>query len=339
MGPGGRIVRCLQGLGRVILLTVVHAAGSKGLPSPDIVARAPPPTLAAEDDECSEGKVPETHDSDSNDEADGETVVLTIFARVEVTLRNVVTGIVFVDGGGWIGAGGGLGCDFVLKLFIGLTATGDVTAFGAFFDGQGNVIRDHIRIFLYVGCLDAKSSADDLSGKTKKSLSDLVNARERICEARNESYTFTMGVVLEVDSTLREESGVVCRDLIVYEPGIVLRDETAYERAIDDVIELCRPRVGVRGVETTWAKETDSERDIVPDGRGHAHDMGSGGESTSADGCSRLRILKIIHEIFVGKVLEPLKVCRGPYEVLDELGIVGLSGNGGEGDCGKDEES
>ena len=67
--------------------------------------------------------------------------------------------------------------------------------------------------------------------------------------------------------------------------------------------------------------------------------MGSGAKPTAADSCSRCCLCKIELEVFVGKVLEPLKVCRGRYEVFNELRTVGLSGDGGESDCGKDEES
>lgn len=142
MGPRRRIVGCPQGLVRIKLLAVVHAAGCKRLSSPDIVTRAYPLTLAAtEDDECSEGNVPETHDGDSNDEADGETVVLTICVRLEVGFHIVVTdGVVAFDGRGWIRAGSGRGRP--LKLFSGLTVTVDATAFGAFFDGEGNIVGD-----------------------------------------------------------------------------------------------------------------------------------------------------------------------------------------------------
>ena len=144
MGPGRRIVGCPEGLARrFILLAVVHAAGSKGLPSPDIVATESLPTpAAAEDDECSEGNEPETHDT-SNGEADNKTFVLTIFTRVEVTLHAVVFGgfeTAFIGGGGgWIGAGSRLG--WVCLLFSGLTGTVEATSFHAFCDGEGNVIR------------------------------------------------------------------------------------------------------------------------------------------------------------------------------------------------------
>ena len=50
----------------------------------------------------------------------------------------------------------------------------------------------------------------------------------RIREARNEGCVFTLGVVLEVHSTHRENNGVVCRDFVVYESGTILRDETGY---------------------------------------------------------------------------------------------------------------
>lgn len=144
MGPRRRIVGCPEGLARrFILLTVVHATGSEGLPSPDIVTTESLPTLAAaEDDECSEGNEPETHDT-SNGEADDETVVLTLFTRVEATLHGVVFGGVdtaFIDGGGgWIGAGSRPG--WVCLLTSGLTGMVEATTLDTFCDGEGNVIR------------------------------------------------------------------------------------------------------------------------------------------------------------------------------------------------------
>ena len=65
-----------------------------------------------------------------------------------------------------------------------------------------------------------------------------------------------MIVILKVDGALREESGLVCLDLIENEFGAILRDHTGDERAVGDIIELCRPRVGVRGVHAAWPNET-----------------------------------------------------------------------------------
>lgn len=82
--------------------------------------------------------------------------------------------------------------------------------------------------------------------------------RERIPKEGNEGHRVAIVVVLEVDGTLREESGLVCLDLVEDESGTVLRDHARDERAIGDIIELCRPRVGVRGVHAAWTDETDS---------------------------------------------------------------------------------
>jgi len=337
MGPRRRIVGCPQGLTRrFVLLTVVHATGSKGLPSPDIVTRRSLPTsVAAEDDECSKGNEPETHGNDGNDETDDETVVLTTFTGVEVTLHTVVISgvdVALVGGGGWIGTGSRLGWVSLL------TGTVDATAFGAFFNGEGDVIRDGIEIFLDVGLTDAKSSGKDVRGQIMESLSDLGNTWERITEARDEGCRFTLVVVLEVDSTHREESGLVCFDLVIYESGTVLPDETGDKSAIGDVIDFCRPRVDVRGVVSTCAKVTNSDRDVVPDGRGHGQDIGRGAESTCADSFSWVCVHEIELEIPVRKELDPFNGCRGLHEICDEPGIDILSGDGGESDCGKNEE-
>jgi len=73
---------------QLILLTVIHAAGSKGLSSPDIISLS---TLAAtEEGDCGKDNVPETHNTDGSDESDDETLVLIGFTRVEVTLHIIV---------------------------------------------------------------------------------------------------------------------------------------------------------------------------------------------------------------------------------------------------------
>lgn len=163
-----------------------------------------------------------------------------------------------------------------------------------------------------------------------------------------------------MDGTLREESGLVCLDLVEDESGTILRDHSRDERAIGDIIELCRSRVGVRGVHAAWTDETDSwetldrcvsagqeqgtkvsrtDRDIVPDGSGHSDGIGRGAESACADGPSNERVHKIELERLVRKEVGPLGVGRGFQQFRDELGVIlRLSGNGGESDCGKGEK-
>lgn len=76
-----------------ILLTVVHTTWGKVLSSLDISAsRSLWALTAAEEGECSENDVSETHYTDGGDEPDDETLVLTAFARVEIVLH-----IAFVD--------------------------------------------------------------------------------------------------------------------------------------------------------------------------------------------------------------------------------------------------
>lgn len=81
---------------------------------------------------------------------------------------------------------------------------------------------------------------------------------ERILEERDEGHRFAMVVVLKVDGALREESRLVCLDLVEDEFATILRDHTRDEGAVGDIVELCRPRVGVGGVHATWPEETKS---------------------------------------------------------------------------------
>ena len=80
--------------------------------------------------------------------------------------------------------------------------------------------------------------------------------RERIPKERDEGYRFAIVVVLEMNGTLREESGLVCFDLVEDEFATILRDHTRDERAVGDIVELCRSRVGVGAVHAAWTDET-----------------------------------------------------------------------------------
>ena len=96
MRSRGRVVGGPQAFGwEFILLTVVHATWGKVLSSLDVSASRSLSTLTAtKEGECGESEVSETHHTNGGDEPDDETLVLTIFARVEVALH-----IAFVDGG------------------------------------------------------------------------------------------------------------------------------------------------------------------------------------------------------------------------------------------------
>lgn len=82
--------------------------------------------------------------------------------------------------------------------------------------------------------------------------------RERIAKERDESDRFAIVVVLKVDGTLREESGLVCLEFVEDEFATVLRDHTRDERAIGDIVKLCRSQVGVGTVHAAWTDETGS---------------------------------------------------------------------------------
>lgn len=152
--PRRRIVGGSQTLAlQFILLAVVHATGSKGLPSPDITTSGSPSTLAAtEEGECGKDNIPETHNADGDDKSDDETFVLTVFAKVEVAIHTVVVAEVGVGivGGGIVGVGvvvvvgrGRVGSRPVfLMLFSGLADTGDATAFVTFLESVSDVIGD-----------------------------------------------------------------------------------------------------------------------------------------------------------------------------------------------------
>jgi hypothetical protein len=167
----GRIVGGPQVVAwQFVLLTVVHATGSEGLPGLDVATSGSLSTLTATDEgERAKDEVTESHDTDGGDESDDKTLVRIVVARVEVTLHVTVdvagrvgvggVGVVgvVVSGGGVgvaIGSGGvgvgvvigrvgrGPGRNVRLELVGGLTGTGDTTTFGAFLKSVGDVVRD-----------------------------------------------------------------------------------------------------------------------------------------------------------------------------------------------------
>jgi len=84
-----------------VLLTVVHATGSKGLPSLDVATSSPLSTLTATDEgEYGKDDVSETHNTDSSDKSDDQALVLIVFAKVESTIhiagRGVGVGVIGV---------------------------------------------------------------------------------------------------------------------------------------------------------------------------------------------------------------------------------------------------
>jgi hypothetical protein len=87
---------------------------------------------------------------------------------------------------------------------------------------------------------------------------DSLYARERIPEEGNEGYGLAMLVVLKMDGTLGEESGLVRRDLVEDEFTAILWDHARDERAVGDIVELWGPGMGVRRVQAAWSKETGS---------------------------------------------------------------------------------
>jgi hypothetical protein len=351
----GRIVGGPQAFGwEFILLTVVHATWGKVLSSLDISASRSLSTLTAtEEGECGENDVSETHYTDGSDEPDDETLVLTLFARVEVALHTTLHTTVVVAGGGAVvvvagsavvAAGSavvwrgrfGVPADVLLELLGGLISTVEATTLGTFLQGVGDVIGDQFGNLLNLGRVDIKGSGDNFSGQTKKSLSDLTDAWERVGEESNEGDRFTMVVEFKVDGTLREESGLVGVDLVEDEFGTVLRYHTGDEGAIGDIVEFCRPRVCVGDVHAAWSKETDSDRDIVPDCGRHTEGMGGGAETTGTNSLSG-GIHKVVLECLIGEEGNPCKVGWGIQELCDEL-VIPLGGNGGESDGGKDEK-
>jgi hypothetical protein len=87
---------------QLVLLAVVHATRSKGLSGPDITTTLS--TLATtEEGEGGKDDVPETHDTDCNDESDDEALVLAV-PDVEVAVHTTAV----VDSiGGTVAGGGG----------------------------------------------------------------------------------------------------------------------------------------------------------------------------------------------------------------------------------------
>jgi len=272
-----------------ILLTVVHANATrgKGLSCPDIATSSTLSTLAAtEEGEDGKDDVSESHDTDSGDKSDDEALVLAVHAEIAfhaIAVAEIVAEGVSVGGCGGgisggcgavsvaiggsqgrvrgcvVGIGSGPGWDILLELFGGLIATGDFTACGAFLKSECDVIGDLISNLFDLRLVDAKSSRENIGGETKESLSDLVYAWERVSEEGDEGYRLTTVVVLKMDGTLGEESGLVSEDLVEDELSAVLGDHARDERAVGDKIELWGPRMGMRGVHSAWSKETGSD--------------------------------------------------------------------------------
>ena len=86
------------------------------------------------------------------------------------------------------------------------------------------------------------------------------------------------------------------------------------------------------------AKVWRTDRDIVPDGRGHGDGIGGGAESSCTNSLSSGRVHKIELERLIREEIDPCNISWGLHEIRDELRVV-LSGNGGESDCEKDEKS
>jgi hypothetical protein len=286
--PRGGIVGGPQLVARqFVLLTVVHATGSKGLSGPDITTSSTLSTLAAtEEGEEAKDDVSKTQDTDSGDESNDEALVLVVIAKVEVAphitavAEVVAEGVVSVGGGG-LGSGRGLGSGgrrvvggvrrgvgFVgrgprlgvfLELPGGLIAARDITTRGAFLKSEGDVIRDLTGNHFNLRLVDAKSSRDDIGGETEQSLSNCVHAWERIPEEGDEEDRLTTVVVLEMDGTLREESGLVLEDFVEDVLSAILGDHSGDEGTVSNKIELWGPWMGMRGVETAWSKETGSD--------------------------------------------------------------------------------
>ena len=84
------------------------------------------------------------------------------------------------------------------------------------------------------------------------------------------------------------------------------------------------------------AKDSRTDRDIVADGGRHGDGVGGGTETAGTGGpCRGGSVRKVEFEGFIGEEADPCDVSRGVQEVHDEL--VGLGGNGGEGDRGEEE--
>ena len=81
-------------------------------------------------------------------------------------------------------------------------------------------------------------------------------AWEIVPKESDEGDRYAIVVELEMDGALREESGLVCEDLVEDEFGTVLGNHARHERAIRYEIELWGPRMGMGGVDAARSKET-----------------------------------------------------------------------------------
>ena len=91
------------------------------------------------------------------------------------------------------------------------------------------------------------------------------------------------------------------------------------------------------GARETGRGRAHTHRDVVPDCGGHGDGIGGGGETTCTESLPSGRVYKVEFERLIRQEIDSRNVGRGFQELSDELGII-LSGDGGDGDRGKDEK-
>lgn len=164
----------------------------------------------------------------------------------------------------------------------------------------------------------------------------MVYTRERIPEEGYEGHRFASVIELEMDGTLGEESGLVCKDFVEDELTTVLGDHARHEGSVGNKIEFWGPWVCVRGIRSAWTKETGGDGDIVSDGGRHGHRIGGGGETGCTSGPGGDIVREIELESRIREESDPCDISREVQELGDELS---LGGDARESDGGKDEKS
>jgi hypothetical protein len=103
----------------------------------------------------------------------------------------------------------------------------------------------------------------DIVGKGEEVVCNSRGTRIFEGEGGNKDKGLASQVLLEVDGTLREETGLTGINSVHYESRTVFLKKTGSEGSVNIEIEFCRTKVDMRGIESAWSKETDRKGNPV----------------------------------------------------------------------------
>ena len=127
-----------------------------------------------------------------------------------------------------------------------------------------NVLRN--RFFQSQNLLNtnlSQGSRDDIVREGEEVVCNSRGTRIFKGEGGDKDNRLASQVLLEVDGTLREESGLTGINSVHYESRTVFLKKSGSEGSVNIEIEFCRTRVDVRGIESARSKETNRKGDPV----------------------------------------------------------------------------